>query len=88
MSADLHNLAFEYSNSRGGIMALYQESSRSLEHRVNDMLRRLPTAYLAEPSKEEEIADLIKLLDKAEADMRDAWLRADRIRRQLAKLRA
>jgi len=69
-------------------MELYQEPSLSLEHRVSDMLRKLPTDYVAEPSKEEEIADLIKLLDKAEAEMRDAWLRADRIRRQLAKLRA
>ena len=69
-------------------MALKQESSISLEHRVSDMLRPMPVNYVAESSNEENIADLVKLLEKAESEMRDAWRRADRLRKQLAKLRS
>ena len=60
----------------------------SLERRVSDVLRQMPVDYVVEPSKEQNIADLIKLLEKAESEMRDAWLRADRLRKQLVKLKS
>ena len=69
-------------------MALKRSAPIPLEQRVSEMLRSLPVDYVEEPSTEESIADLTRLLEKVEGDMRDSWLQAGRLRRQLAKLRS
>jgi hypothetical protein len=60
-------------------MALQQENQLSLHERVNDYLRGNPTTYETEESEQSTVEAMINQLQKAEADLRTAQERVDRL---------
>lgn len=60
-------------------MALQQKNQDSLFNRVNDYLRGNPAAYEVEESDQPTVEAMLDQLQKAEADLRIAQERVDRL---------
>ncbi|MEZ5504279.1 MAG: hypothetical protein R3E50_17080 [Halioglobus sp.] len=66
-------------------MDLQLENKKSLHNRVNEYLRGKPAAYAAEAPEEASVEAIFDMLQKAEADLKGAQQRVDRLKWELAK---
>ena len=65
-----------------------QDTQKSLQQRVNDMLRGTPQEYVVEESGLQSIEDITTLLQKAEGELRTHQARVDLLKWELERVRS
>lgn len=66
-------------------MALHKGNQKSMQQRINELLRDKPIDHVHEETAEEAIQAVIRELEQAEKELKVAQDRVDRLKLELAK---
>ena len=65
-----------------------QNTQKSLQQRVNDMLRGDPQGYVVEESGQQSVEDITTLLQKAEEELKTHQAKVDLLKWELERVRS